>query len=149
MQVDKDTAKNLKRRGEVNLIDKESSIRNAEIYKAIGYLRQARRCEQINHRLDRRKEAEPSMRAKYKEMNTAAIKSIKKELDLKDGDGRGLEAKLQQFTNKEMEEAMLGPTLKLQLRRFQKLHDTWKRKTVEKEDKVAQQLPSKERGNGT
>ena len=108
--------------------------------KAIEFLRQARRCEQVNHRLERSREAEPSMKAKYEVLNKEAIAQIKKDLDLKDDKDEEFKAKLQQVTNKEIELTMLGPTLKLQMRRYHKLHDTWKRRAVGKEEKVAQQL---------
>ena len=107
MQVDKDTATKLKGRGVVKIItakpnvktkaEKESSIRNTEMHKAIEFLRQARRCEQINHRLERTKEVEPSIKATPDVLNKEAMRKIKKDLDPKDGDDRELEVKLEMF----------------------------------------------------
>lgn len=157
MEVDQCTAKKLEGRGEVKIItakpnigtnvEKDSSMRDAEMYKAIEYLRQARRREQINHRLARSREAEPSVKEKYNVLNKTTITEIKKGLGLKDGDVRGFEAELHKFTNNEKGGAMLGPTLKLQMCRFQKRHDTWKRRSMEKMKRWHNSgVPSEEKG---
>ena len=142
MEVDKDTAKRMKGRGEVKFhtakpnirtkADKKKSIRNTEMHKTTESLRQARRCDQVNHRLERSREAEPSMKAKYEVLNKEAIGKTNKDLDLKDDKDEEFKVKLQKVTNKEIELTMLGPTLKLQMRRYHQLHDTWERRAVGK-----------------
>ena len=103
MEVDKNTAKKLKGRGEVKLntmkpqiktqIDKEKNIRNKEMRKATEYLRQARRCEQVNHRIERGRKAEPEMKEKYEVLNKEAISLIMKHLDPKDEKDKEFKAK--------------------------------------------------------
>ena len=47
------------------------------------------------------------MEGKYNVLNKTAITNIKKDMHRNDDDDRDFEAKLQQFTNKEMSGAML------------------------------------------
>ena len=61
LEVDKETAKKSKGRGEVKITiavpkivakkEKEDTIRNSFMYKAKDNLKQARRCEQVSHRI--------------------------------------------------------------------------------------------------
>ena len=160
MKVDKDTAKKLMGRGEVKIskmkpkiktkVERDKSIRNCEMYKAIEYLKQGRRCEQINHRIERGKEANEGKKAKYSNLNKEAAELIIKHLDLKDEKDKDFKAKIQKIRgpkNKHNDEAMMGPTVKLQMQRYYGLYEKWKRKAVEKEEKEAQKLyASKGRG---
>ena len=87
-------AKKIRGRGEVEITKatpkiwtkkaKEDTITNSYMHKAMDNLRQARRCEQINHRMMRGREAGDEKKEKYKELNNITIKGIKKNLDLKD-----------------------------------------------------------------
>ena len=58
----------------------------------------------------------------------------------KDEADKDFEAKLAKCTKEEMQEEMLGPTIKLQMQRYHKLHDTWRRKAVGQQEKEDQQL---------
>ena len=75
LKLDKDVAKKLKGRGEVKITKevpkgrddkvKEGSIKNSLMYKAIDNLKQARRCEQINHRITKGRNEAKEKREKY------------------------------------------------------------------------------------
>ena len=54
------------------------------MYKAIDNLKQARRCEQISHRIMRGKDAGDERTEKYEELNVITAKGIRKHLDVKD-----------------------------------------------------------------
>ena len=72
LEVDKEIAKKMGGRGEVKITKvvpnaitkqtKKNTIRNAYMYKVIDNLKQARRCEQISHRIMRGKDAEEEKR---------------------------------------------------------------------------------------
>ena len=113
MEVDKDTAKKLVGRGEVKIskmkpkiktkVERDKSIRNCEMYKATEYLKQGRRCEQINHRIERGKAADEEKKKKYHNLNKEAIDLIIKHLDQKDEKDQDFKGKLQKLRKNEVE----------------------------------------------
>jgi hypothetical protein len=157
LEVDKDTAKKMRGRGEVNIKkkaprmpnkeEKEGTIRNEFMYKATENLKQARRCEQISHRMMKGKEAEEGKKDKYDELNMITAKGIRKKLDMKDEREQEFHNKLGKYMKKEMEEEMLGPTIKLQTQKYHKEYDKWKKKAVEKQ-KVTDQKLFNQKGKG-
>jgi hypothetical protein len=110
------------------------------MYKAMDNLKQARRCEQINHRIMLRKDVEEEKKTKYDELNAITAKGIRKHLDVKDEKEKDFDAKLSRYLKKEVEEEMLGPTLKLQIQKYHKEHDKWRQKAVRKQKEVDQKL---------
>ena len=112
--MDKETAQKMKGRGEVKITKavpktptrkaKEETIRNAFMYKANDNLKQARRCEQINHRIMRSMDAEGEKRGQYEELNAIIVKGVRKNLDMKDEQEKEFDAKLRTYLKKEIEE---------------------------------------------
>ena len=94
LEVDENTVKQVKGRGQVKLTRStpkvwtknatDDAIRNPEMRKAVHFLRQARRCEQINHRTLRGRGAKEEKKNKYNDLNNIAVKGIRKGLDLSD-----------------------------------------------------------------
>ena len=60
--------------------EKEDAIKNTSMQKANDNLKQARRCEQISHRMTLRREADEAKRAEYEELNNRDVKGIRKHL---------------------------------------------------------------------
>ena len=150
LKVDKDVAKKLKGRGEVKITKevpkgredkvKEGSIKNSLMYKAIDNLKQARRCEQINHRITKGRNEVKEKRGKCGELNRITGQIIQKKLDTNNKAEKEFASKIKRYLNGEIREEMIQPTIKLQMGIYHKEYETWKRKAVETDEKEAQKL---------
>ena len=88
----------------------------------------------------RGKDAEDEKKEKYDELKAITAKGIRKNLDVKEEQEKDFDAKLSRYLKKEIEEKMIRPTLRLQLKKYHTLHDKRKRKAVEKQKAMDQKL---------
>ena len=88
LEVTEEMAKKARGRGQVGLKEtipqapnETRKLRNPLMQKANQYLIQARRCDQIEHRIAKGKEEKEERREKYRTLNEEAIEAIEKSLE--------------------------------------------------------------------
>ena len=157
LEVDEATAKKVRGRGQVTLKKsvpqistkevEENKIRSPMMRKAIACLKQARRCEQVSHRIIKGREESEDKKQKYRILNKEAIKGISKALDLGDKEDLAFGTKLEKYNTEEIKEEMMVPTIELQSKRYHKSYEKWRRQTIEAQRKEDQKN-FKKKGKG-